>query len=231
MRVNTPSPAVVARPSETKSLVATKPTPEGTAGTKVKHLPGHGIVDGGCFPPFPTKPTADAKTRATQGDQLHDIADGVRNGSLTEQEAETLLNEQKAIADAQKAAMADGKLSLGEKLRLSLMQGRAGQNIDRASHNSQRDVFAHFDSDAQRQAAQIDQIANGRTNGNITNSEAGKLLGQQAQIADARDNTGGLSGLVADLKQAQAQKDIDRHSKPGTQFDFVPLFRKATITP
>jgi len=234
MRVNSSSAPVVSRPSETQSLVAAKPTVETKPATDLKHLPGPGIVDGGCFPPFPIKPAADAKTRATQGDQLHEIADGVRDGSLTEKEAEKLLTEQQAIADAQKAAMADGKLTLGEKLKLAVMQGRAEQNIDRATHNSQRDVFARFDKDAQRQAGQIDQIANGRTSGNITNSEAGKLLGQQAHIADARDNQGPFGNLLTNLQQGQAQKDIDRHSKPGTQFDFkplpMPIYRKGVIT-
>jgi hypothetical protein len=233
MRVNTSSPAVASRPSETKSLVATKPAVETKPAPGIKHLPGHSIVDGGCFPQLPVKPSADTKTRAKQGDQLHDIADGVRNGSLTEKEAQKLLAEQQKIADAQKAAMADGKLDLGEKLKLGMMQRQAEQNINSATHNSERDVFARFDKDAQRQASQIDQIANGRTNGNITNSEAGKLLGQQAHIAGARDNHSSLGGVFTDYQQDQAQKDIDRHSKPGTQFDFkplpMPLYRKGVI--
>jgi hypothetical protein len=235
MRLNALSPAVAAsRPSETQSLVATKPALESKPAAELKCLPGHGIVDGGCFPQLPVKPGADAQTRATQGNQLHTIADGVRNGSLTEQEAQKLLTEQQAIADAQKAAMADGKLTMGERLKLGLMQHRADQNIQKATHNNERDVFAFFDKDAQRQAGQIDQIANGRTNGNITNFEAGKLLGQQAKIAGARDNHGPFGGLLTDMQQDKAAKDIARHSKPGTQLDFeikpLPFYMKGGLS-
>ncbi|MBN1208877.1 MAG: hypothetical protein JXB05_28725 [Myxococcaceae bacterium] len=230
MRVTTPSPAVLARPTETQSPAANR-TAQLVGGDKCGTP--HGIVRGGCLPPpqlptpplpFPSKPSpVDARTRATQGDQLHQIADGVRNGSLTEKEAETLLKEQQAISNAQRDAMADGKLTLGERLKLGMMQARADHNIDRLQNNFSRDTFALLDADAQRQAGQIDQIANGRTNGNITNYEAGKLLGQQASIADSRDNSGPFSNFVTDFKQDQAQNDIARHSKPGTQFDFHPL--------
>lgn len=234
MRVNALSTPVASRPTETQSLVAPKPAPEGKPLPDIRHLPGHLPTDTGCFPPFPPKRPADAQTRATQGDQLHDIAEGVRNGSVTEKEAQKLLAEQQKIADAQKAAMADGKLTLGERLHLAMMQNRAGQNIDSAQGNKDRDFFAAFDKDAQRQAGQIDQLANGRTSGTITNSEAGKLIGQQADIAGARDNTGVFSQALTNLQQNEAQKDLDRHSKPGTQFDFdikrlPPFYMKAGI--
>jgi hypothetical protein len=217
MRLNALSTPVAARPSETQSLVAPKPAVGGKP-AELKPLPGRPVDS--FFDPSLIKRPADAQTRATQGNQLHDIADGVRNGSLTEQEAQKLLTEQQAIADAQKAAMADGKLTLGEKLKLGLMQHRADQNIDSAKGNKDRDVFAAFDKDAQRQAGQIDQLANGRTRGTITNSEAGKLIGQQAKIADARDNRGPFANVLTDIQQNQAQKDLDKHSKPGTQLDF-----------
>ncbi|KFE60797.1 hypothetical protein [Hyalangium minutum] len=230
MRVNALSTPVASRPTETQSLVAQKPAVEAKP-AEIRQLPGR-PVDSFFDPSLLKRP--DAQTRATQGDQLHDIADGVRNGSLTEQEAQKLLAEQQKIADAQKEAMADGKLTLGERLKLAMMQGRAGQNIDSAKGNSDRDVFARFDKDAQRQAGQIDQLANGRTSGNITHSEAGKLIGQQAEIAGARNNQGALSELVTGMKQSEAQKDLDRHSKPGTQFDFdiknlPPFYMKAAI--
>jgi hypothetical protein len=232
MRVNTSSPAIASRPTETKSLVAPKPALETKPAPSLRPLPGH--PDIGCFPPFPPKRAPDAQTRGTQGDQLHDIAEGVRNGSLTEKESQKLLAEQQKIADAQKAAMADGKLTLGERLKLGMMQSQAGQHIDSAKGNKDRDFFASLDKDAQRQADQIDQLAKGRTSGNVTNSEAGKLIGQQADIAETRGSNGKLGGLLTDIKQDQAQKDIERHSKPGTQFDFdikrlPPFYMKAGI--
>ncbi|MBN1208875.1 MAG: hypothetical protein JXB05_28715 [Myxococcaceae bacterium] len=213
MRVSQPSSAPVSRTSQSQAQVANKPAVETQPAGELRHVPGP-IVD--FFKP-------DAKTRAKQGEQLGQIADGTRNGSLTEKETQALLKEQQAIADAQKAAMADGKLTLGEKLKLGMMQSQAQRNIDSAAGNRDRDVFARFDQDAQTQANQIDQIAAGRTHGNITNSEAGKLLGQQASIAGSRDSNGQLGNLLTDFKQSQAQKDIDLHSKPGTQIDLGDL--------
>ncbi|KFE68742.1 hypothetical protein [Hyalangium minutum] len=171
------------------------------------------------FSPRPLLQSQGAQQRTTQGSQLNDIASGVRSGSITGKEAQGLLAEQQKLANSQKTALADGQLSLGEKLKLGLEQARAGQNIDSAKGNSSRDVFAAFDKTAQRQAGQIDQIANGRARGTITHSEAGNLLGDQARIAGRRDLPGALNDKVTDLSQNRAQQDITRHSKPGTQFD------------
>jgi hypothetical protein len=217
MRVAQPAPTTVSQTSKPQTAVAatpaveTKPAAELTKAPDIRRpVPGP-IVD--FFQP-------DRQTRAKQGEQLGQIADGTRSGSLTEQETQTLLKEQQAIADAQKAAMADGKLTFGEKVKLGMMQFQAARNIQNATTNGDRDVFARFDKDAQTQANQIDQIASGRTNGNITNSEAGKLLGQQASIAGTRGAGGPLGNWMTDFKQNEAQKDINLHSKPGTQIDF-----------
>lgn len=233
MRVTTPAPTTVARTTETKAPTAAKPTVATTVGSKVsadvKNL-GHSIVDGGCFPPHPLPPfpfpqlSPDRQSRATQGEQLHEVADGVRNGSITAKESEELLKEQKAIADAQKAAMADGKLSIGERVKLAVMQARAEAHIEQASGNKDRNFLAHFDSDAQRQAGQIDRIANGRTSGNVTNTEASELLGQQVEVADARgDADSAAENFALDRKLDNADKEISRHSAPGTQFDLKPF--------
>lgn len=236
MRLTSAAPAVLTRPTETQSPVATQTAAPAVQPDKCGTM--QGITSGGCvpgpslpgpslpgiplppFPGFPSKPSADAGTRATQGSQLHKIGEGVATGALTKQETETLLKEQEAIANYQRDAMADGRLSLGERFGLAVLQGRAQQNIDRATNNFSRDFFATMDMSAQVQAHQIHQIADGRTNGNITNREAGKLLGQQSSIADSRENSGPLSNLFTHVRQSEAQKDIHLHNKPGTQIDF-----------
>jgi hypothetical protein len=164
----------------------------------------------------------DKQTRAIQGGQLHQIADGVRNGSITGNEAAGLLMEQGKIASAQRAAMADGKLSLGERINLLTLQAKAAGNINSAKGNFEMDFFAPLDGQAQRQASQIDQIANGRTNNTITNSEAGYLLMQQAHIGATRDSGNPWIEQHSEVVQNMAETDIARHSKPGTQF---PPFR------
>jgi hypothetical protein len=180
-------------------------------------------------PPFPGKPLppifpgrGDAHAR-TQGNQLHDIADGVRNGSITAQESEKLLAQQQKLAQATQAAKADGKVTLAEQLKLSMMERQADRAIDSATNNRERDFFTG--GNAQRQADQIDRIANGRTNGNITHSEASKLLGQQVGIADARgDADTKLESFMLGQELNQADRDITLHSRPGTQFGgFDPL--------
>ena len=176
--------------------------------------------------PFKPLPGGDRDARV-QGKQLHDIAEGVRNGSITSNEAEKLLAQQKELADATAAAKADGKVTLGERLRLAAMEAKAGKAIDQAKNNFQRDPFARFDSSAQKQASQIDRIANGRTNGNVTHTEASKLLGQQERIADHRNDGNFIGSFMANMEQSQADGDIRHHSRPGTQRDFniLPFFR------
>jgi hypothetical protein len=225
MKITAPVAQTVARPTTTtRPAVETKPALEGKPAVGIKPMPGHSIVDGGCFPPFP-RPTADAHAR-TQGRQIGEIADGVRNGSITEQEAEKLLKQQQELTKAHTEAKADGKVTKEEALRLRLMEAKANLSIHMAANNKDRDVFARFDGDAQRQANQLDQLANGRSNGNITNSEASKLLGQQVAIADARgDADSPIENFMLDRQLDQADRDIKHHSRPGTQFGpFKPPF-------
>ncbi len=224
MRVN-PS-ATVATPAVSRSEVSkSTPTLKSTAELKPaverKPVDEFCIAPGGCFPrpiPFPPFPRPGDANGRTQARQLHDIAEGVRNGSITPQEAERLLKQQENISQATERAMADGKLTTEEKLKLQLMQAQADLNIYQAGHNGQRDFFARFDSTAQEQAKQIDQIANGRTNGNITASEASELLDEQKDIAEERgDAHSFFDRLLVQLEQAQAGGDIAFDSLPGDQ--------------
>jgi hypothetical protein len=229
---------VAPRSEVSKSAVELKSLPTLQSSAELKPALGHlgrdefrcGIGTGGCFPsprplplPFPPFPRpGDANGRA-QGRQLHDIAEGVRNGSITSQEAERLLQQQENIARATEQAMADGKLTPAEKLKLQLMQAQADLSIHRATHNGQRDVFARWDSGAQRQADQIDRIANGRANGNITANEATGLLDQQEQIADLRGGFGGwLGNVLTHFMQNMAEGNIRFHSLPGDQSKWGP---------
>lgn len=230
--------------SQTSAAVA-KPAIESKPSLTRK--PGNPFTDSGSFPLHkpPFLQPSDAKVRANQGNQLHDIAGGTRNGSITAQEGEKLLQEQQKIADATRQAMSDGLLTVAEQLKLGLMQAQAQAHISEARGNGDRSLLAGLDSNAQRQADQIDRLANGRTNGTITNSEAGELLGQQVGVADARGDADTVAERQAlGGKLDNADKELSRHSAPGTQFDWkpvpfprpvpikpipVPLFRNAPI--
>jgi hypothetical protein len=247
MRLTSSAAATLVAPRSEVSKSAVEPkstlTPKATA--ELKPALGNlgrdefrcGIGPGGCFPPprpelptfpphppFPPFPRPGDANGRTQGRQLHDIAEGVRNGSITSQEAERLLQQQENISKATDKAMADGKLTTGEKLQLQLMQAQADLSIYKAGTNGQRDVFARWDSGAQTQAAQIDRIANGRSNGTITANEATGLLDQQEQIADVRGDFGGwLGNVVTNFLQNMADGNIRFHSLPGDQDKWGPF--------
>jgi hypothetical protein len=81
-----------------------------------------------------------------------------------------------------------------------------------------------FDGNARRQADQISRIADGRRSGNITNTESSELLRDQVTIADARGDADSPAEFNAlNNKLNAADKDINYHSKAGTQFHWKPL--------
>jgi hypothetical protein len=175
---------------------------------------------------FDAGPQAATMLREGQASQLRQIADGMRSGSITAKEAETLLKQQKQIADSSQSAMANGKMTLGEFKNLVAQQRQASANILLAGRNSESTLPSRpslFNpSTTTSQAAQLDRLATGRNSGNITGSELSKLLGQQVQIADGRgdaDTTKESSEVRTALNQAS--KDITRHSKEGTQISFA----------
>jgi hypothetical protein len=254
MRVNTPAatPAVAQTP-ETKSAAVTTAAQPAAAEVKSAVAPAAKPAVGfakndefnltrplpqpfplpypkpGPFPlpgphPMPPPLFGDAKTRATQANQLDQISQGVRNGSITAQESEKLLAEQAKISDYQRQAMSDGFLSQEERLKLNVMQAGAALNTYQAANNGDRNAFARFDGTAQRQADQISRIADGRRSGNITNTEAGHLLRDQVEIADARGDADSFGERIAlNQKLGAADRDIKYHGQKGTQFHFEPL--------
>jgi len=245
MRVNTPAATPAAtQTSETKSAAvstAAKPAASGEVKSAVAPATkpavgfakddvfqpggnGNGGIIGPGPRPLPPISLGDAKTRTTQANQLDQIANGVRNGSITAQESEKLLAEQAKISDYQKQAMADGFMSQEERLRLGVMQSTAALNTFQAANNGARNASARLDPNAQRQADQISRIADGRRSGNVTNTESGELLRDQVEIADARgdaDSAAEFNALNGKLNAADSE--IKYHSRAGTQFHFEPL--------
>lgn len=204
------------------AAIFTKPLAE-------KKLAGHSLTDS-----FSDKRTLGERgVDSTQSNQLGQISEGMRNGNISAGESQKLLTEQQGISDATKSAVADGKLSIDERRKLNLMQTLAGMNISDAGEKGIPDLGIRLkEADASRQADQIDTLADGISNGNITNSEASKLLGKQADISDARgpnlpgskletlfDKEPKKKGGSLESKLDAADRDLARHSKPGTQLD------------
>jgi hypothetical protein len=250
MRVNTPAAApAVAQTPQPKSAAAVTTAAKPAASAEVKSAvapaarPAAGFAQNDAFQeelgiglgrpgpflppgprPLPPFFPGDAKTRNTQANQLDQISQGVRNGSITAQESETLLAEQAKISDYQKQAMSDGFLSQEEQLRLDMMQAGAALNTFQAANNGDRNAFAQLDGNAQRQAAQISQIADGRRSGNITNTEAGEVLRDQVEIADARGDADSPGERIElNNKLNAADRDIQYHGQAGTQGHLKPL--------
>ncbi|HYI00392.1 hypothetical protein [Hyalangium sp.] len=196
------------------------------AGAKADHnKPLRGLV-GKVVDRFVASPLA--ATRNTQARQLHEVAAGVRKGTVSAKEAEALLQSQQTVASATQRAMSDGKLSVKEKIELSAMQQNAQKLIDTAVKSglssSLNGIVNIFNTPAKRQADQLDKLADGIAKGTITRAETGKLLGQQEQIADARgdaDSTQESTALKS--QQTRADEDLERHSKSGTQLDLKKI--------
>jgi hypothetical protein len=239
MRVNTPSaaPAVSQTPETKSAAVATSSKPaaalEASPAVATASKPAVGFAKNDAFgltrPPslegaLPTRYPQDLSVRNNQARQLDQIAQGVSSGSITAQEAEGLLNQQAKINDYQKKAMSDGFLSHEEQKQLDLMQREASRDILNATSNGDRNLFARLDGNAQRQAEQIGRIADGRRNGNITNTETGELLRGQGAIADARgDADSPAEKLALAAKLNAANREIGYHSLGGEQSHARPI--------
>ncbi|MFL5345906.1 MAG: hypothetical protein ACJ8AT_14040 [Hyalangium sp.] len=162
-------PTLTASPSLTKP---TLPKPEPLPLPK----PGPGLLD-----KFLT-PSRSEKLAKTQAGQLNSIEKGVKSGALTEQEASKLLTEQANVAEATSRAAADGVITAKEAASIQLQQAKAGLDVFLASHNSAHSA-PKDPAVAQKQASQLDRIAQGVSSGSLTGAEASTLLKDQADIA------------------------------------------------
>jgi hypothetical protein len=77
-------------------------------------------------------PRADGRQAAQRGR----IAEGRRDGEVTNGEAALLNKQQRHIRRSERRAKADGDVTVGERKRLERKQDRASRNIRRAKNNS-----------------------------------------------------------------------------------------------
>lgn len=112
------------------------PAPEPYYGTGPNYAPGAPPDVAGAPYAYegrhhPGGPWVDRRER----DQAFRIRQGLRDGSLTPQEARRLWAEQRHIRGAEGRMRADGDLNPAERGRLNAMQNRANRDIYRARHN------------------------------------------------------------------------------------------------
>ncbi len=72
-----------------------------------------------------------------QARQAERIRDGLRNGSITRQEAQRLKAEQDRIAALERQAERDGRVTREERARLEAEQNRASRNIRAEKHDGE----------------------------------------------------------------------------------------------
>jgi CRISPR/Cas system-associated endoribonuclease Cas2 len=125
----------------------------------------------------------------TQANQLEQIQRGVQNGTISQQEATRLLEQQSKIAETVKAAQADGFMSASERADIQRQQMVASFGVSQASNSLELGHLLSRDSElSQRQAEQIGSIAQGVRSGSLTGGEASSLLSGQAHIARSLAN-------------------------------------------
>jgi len=183
-----------------------------------------------------------------QASQLQQIQSGVQRGSISSQEATKLLEQQAKIADAIKAAQADGNMTASERANIQRMQGQAGSSVAQASRSFDIKHLMSGNRELNaRLAEQVGSIAQGIRSGTLTGGEASTLLKNQASIAgtlaraqaDGRVSLGELVNTY--LKQQSAGKDIQREKsdmekapharRPGIQLPPLPMPQPLPIDP
>ena len=87
--------------------------------------------------PAKPAPTATPRIDARQAQQEARINQGVKTGTLTRHEAARLDREQGAIRRVEAKAKADGVVTPQERHRLTRLQDKAGQDIQRQKHDAQ----------------------------------------------------------------------------------------------
>ena len=85
--------------------------------------------------PAMAQSTYDPRITAREQRQQQRIQQGINSGQLTPREANRLEAQQSRIAATEKRMKADGRLTRGERARLTRMQNRASNNIYSKKHN------------------------------------------------------------------------------------------------
>jgi hypothetical protein len=161
-----------------------------------------------------------AEVANAQAGQLEQIQRGVQNGTISSEEATKLLEQQAKIADAVKAAQADGFMSASERADIQRQQREARASVSQASSSYEiNHLLSRNPELSQRQAEQLGSIAQGLRSGSLTGGEASSLLTGQADISRSlataqADGRLSLSELVSTyVKQESAGKSIDSEKK------------------
>jgi hypothetical protein len=145
------------------------------------------------------------------------IADGIKNGDLTEAEAKTLEQKQ---ADLNREAVQmkkanGGKLSAADRAKLEGQQNQLSSQIYQQKHDAQKANVDPNTAAGKRMEAQQDRIAQGVQNGSLTANEAARLENQQSNLnREARSMRQQDGGTLSDADKAKLyhQQRKDSHN-------------------
>ena len=141
--------------------------------------------------------------------QQERIEQGLQSGQLSTREAGQLERGQQHIDHMEAHDLKNGSISASEQARLNAAENRQSAIIYGDKHNgitgnpnsasSQR-----LQADVQRNVDQQQRIANGISNGSLTNHEVGSLERGQAHV-DRREANAAANGHVGALEQNRIQ--------------------------
>ena len=161
--------------------------------------------------------TTAASTIQRDVNQQSRIESGLKDGSLSTQEAAKLERQESRVDRLQTKDLKDGKLSAAERAQLNAAQNKVSSNIAAERHNA---VTGNPDSvsskrmqaDVARNVKQEARIESGIKNDSLTNREVAKLQRGQARV-DRKEAAAGANGHVSKAEQRGIQQAENRQSR------------------
>lgn len=145
------------------------------------------------------------------------IDNGLKDGSLSTNEAARLEKEQSQIDRLQAKDLRNGKLSPKERAQLRIAQDKASHDIKAAESNGvkgnpESKSTERMQADVQRNVNQEKRIEQGIQSGALTNRETGKLERGQAKVSRLEAKAA-RDGHIGKHEQTAIQHKENRQSK------------------
>ncbi|ATB37752.1 EBNA-1 domain protein [Cystobacter fuscus] len=166
-----------------------------------------GSQQGGVALPFAAQAQVLNNAKQEQAALLSKISEGVKSGKITPQELGPLMQGVKKLAEATRAASADGNVTAEEAANLQKLSMENITNTKSAFENGDKASFASINPASQHQAQQLSDIAKGLEDGSISNLELTDLAEEQGALAEAQGNISSTED-ASKLLQAQQLTDL-----------------------
>jgi hypothetical protein len=148
--------------------------------------------------------------------QQERVEQGLQSGQLSTKEAGQLERGQQHIDHMEANDMKNGSINAQEQSKLNAAENRQSADIYADKHNGVQGnpnsaSSQRMQSDVQRNVNQQQRIANGVSNGSLTNKEAGSLERGQSHVAGKEANAA-ANGHVGRGEQANIQHSENHQS-------------------